>query len=70
MEFVLLLQGGKIYEKSGNQDIAIALSQWVFKEHGQLRVKSVNHHKAGETKPPSDYTIMDDAVSYLYFTLI
>ncbi|XP_044754265.1 dolichyl-diphosphooligosaccharide--protein glycosyltransferase 48 kDa subunit [Coccinella septempunctata] len=53
---------GKKYEKSGNQDVAIALSQWVFKEHGQLRVKSVNHHKAGESKPPADYTIMDDAV--------
>ncbi|KAK9882654.1 hypothetical protein WA026_022520 [Henosepilachna vigintioctopunctata] len=50
------------YKKSGNQDVAIALSQWVFKEHGQLRVKSVNHHKATETKPPVDYTIMDDAV--------
>ncbi|XP_045474679.1 dolichyl-diphosphooligosaccharide--protein glycosyltransferase 48 kDa subunit [Harmonia axyridis] len=54
--------GGKKYEKSGNQDVAKALSQWVFKEHGQLRVKSVNHHKAGESKPPADYTIMDDAV--------
>ncbi|KAL3268253.1 hypothetical protein HHI36_007377 [Cryptolaemus montrouzieri] len=53
---------GQQYEKSGNQDVAIALSQWVFKEHGQLRVKSVNHHKAGESKPPSEYTIMDNAV--------
>ncbi|KAF7271650.1 hypothetical protein GWI33_015499 [Rhynchophorus ferrugineus] len=48
--------------KSGNEDVATAISQWVFKEHGRLRVKSVNHHKAGEKAPPQDYTIMDNVV--------
>ncbi|KAL1494733.1 hypothetical protein ABEB36_010281 [Hypothenemus hampei] len=54
--------GGLKAEKSGNQDVATAISQWVFKEHGRLRVKSVQHHKAGEKTPPQDYTIMDDVV--------
>lgn len=45
--------------KSGNLALVTALSQWVLKEKGVLRVKSVDHHKKGETKPPHDYTIMD-----------
>lgn len=49
--------------KSGNEDVAITISQWVFKEHGQLRVRSVKHHKEGEKEAPKDYTIMDDVVS-------
>ncbi|XP_072386790.1 dolichyl-diphosphooligosaccharide--protein glycosyltransferase 48 kDa subunit [Diabrotica undecimpunctata] len=48
--------------KSGNEDVATAVSQWVFKEHGQLRVRSVKHHKAGEREAPQDYTIMDNVV--------
>ncbi|XP_018567511.1 dolichyl-diphosphooligosaccharide--protein glycosyltransferase 48 kDa subunit [Anoplophora glabripennis] len=55
-------QGGELITVSGNEDVAIAISQWVFKEHGQLRVRSVKHHKAGEDKPPQAYTIMDDVV--------
>ncbi|CAH1990192.1 unnamed protein product [Acanthoscelides obtectus] len=54
--------GGLEAAKSGNQAVATAVSQWVFKEHGQLRVKSVKHHKVGETEPPQAYTIMDDVV--------
>lgn len=55
-------QGGKLIPVSGNEDVAVAISQWVFKEHGQLRVRSVKHHKVGEDKPPQAYTIMDDVV--------
>lgn len=55
-------QNGVKSPKSGNEDVATAISQWVFKEHGRLRVKSVNHHKASEKQPPHDYTIMDDVV--------
>lgn len=53
---------GKKYDVSGNQLVATALSQWVFKEHGVLRVKSVSHHQAGEVTPPAAYTIMDAVV--------
>nr|CAD7462651.1 unnamed protein product [Timema tahoe] len=54
--------GGKKYDISGNQQVATSLSQWVFKEHGVLRVKSVSHSKVGEKAPPQAYTIMDNAV--------
>ncbi|XP_071446909.1 dolichyl-diphosphooligosaccharide--protein glycosyltransferase 48 kDa subunit [Hetaerina americana] len=54
--------GGKKYEKSGNQQVVTALSQWVFKEHGVLRVNKVTHHRAGEKTAPTAYTIMDDLV--------
>lgn len=43
--------------------MATALSQWVFKEHGVLRVKSVSHHRPGEKVPPQAYTIMEMVVS-------
>ncbi|KAG8224222.1 hypothetical protein J437_LFUL002678 [Ladona fulva] len=55
-------EGGEKHKKSGNQQVVTALSQWVFKEHGVLRVKKVSHHRAGETTAPSAYTIMDDLV--------
>lgn len=61
-----VLKGDLKASKSGNEAVAVAISQWVFKEHGRLRVKSVLHHKAGEKAPPQDYTILDDVVSILW----
>ncbi|TKR92501.1 hypothetical protein L596_007142 [Steinernema carpocapsae] len=49
--------------KSGNLDLVTELSKWVLKEKGVLRVKSVSHHKAGETEPPREYTI-NEKVEY------
>ncbi|CAH3035687.1 unnamed protein product [Pocillopora meandrina] len=54
--------GSKQYAKSGNQDLAIALSEWVFKENGVLRVGEVKHYRAGEASPPAAYTIEEDVV--------
>ncbi|KAK3738104.1 hypothetical protein QZH41_013842 [Actinostola sp. cb2023] len=48
------------YSKSGNQDLALALADWVFKQHGVLRVNEVKHHKVGEASPPAAYTIEED----------
>lgn len=48
---------------SGNRNVAIAISQWVFKDMGQLRVRKVNHHKEGEQNPPEAYTVMENVVS-------
>ena len=50
---------------SGNQDLAVALSQWVFKEKGVLRAGVVKHHRVGEKQPPAAYTIMDEVVRQL-----
>ncbi|XP_012259967.1 dolichyl-diphosphooligosaccharide--protein glycosyltransferase 48 kDa subunit [Athalia rosae] len=55
-------QGGQYYEKSGNEAVAKAMSQWVFKESGVIRASSVSHHKVGEKDPPTAYTVMDDVV--------
>ncbi|KAL3861042.1 hypothetical protein ACJMK2_007133 [Sinanodonta woodiana] len=51
--------GGKRYEKSGNQELALNLAQWVFKEKGVLKVGTVKHHKKGDKEPPQAYTVTD-----------
>ncbi len=43
------------YEQTGNQELAEALSRWVFKEAGVLRVGAVTHHPVGESSPPAAY---------------
>ena len=48
------------FEKSGNENFAKQLIRWTFKERGVLRVKSVSHHKVGETVAPAVYTIKED----------
>jgi len=54
--------GSKKSDKSGNEALAIALSKWVFKEEGVLRVGTVEHQKVGEKSPPEAYTVMEDVV--------
>ncbi|XP_043268270.1 dolichyl-diphosphooligosaccharide--protein glycosyltransferase 48 kDa subunit [Venturia canescens] len=55
-------QGGRRYEKSGNEEVAKSIAQWTFKENGVIRVSSVHHHRIGEPQPPAAYTIMDDVL--------
>uniref|UniRef100_A0A023GPG5 Dolichyl-diphosphooligosaccharide--protein glycosyltransferase 48 kDa subunit n=1 Tax=Amblyomma triste TaxID=251400 RepID=A0A023GPG5_AMBTT len=52
----------KKYTTSGNQALAVALSQWVFKEKGVLRAQNIKHYKRGEKSAPEAYTVMDDVV--------
>ena len=49
-------------KKSGNAAFVRALTEWVFQEKSVLRVKSVAHHKAGETEKPPLYRIKDELV--------
>ncbi|KAK1159509.1 dolichyl-diphosphooligosaccharide--protein glycosyltransferase 48 kDa subunit-like [Acipenser oxyrinchus oxyrinchus] len=51
--------GSERHAQNGNLELAVALSRWVFKEEGVLRVGAVSHHPVGETTPPSAYTITD-----------
>jgi len=53
------------FTQSGNQQLAMSLTQWVFKEKGVLRVGTVKHHRVGESTAPSAYTIMDEVVCRL-----
>ncbi len=52
----------KKHERSGNEALSQALTQWLFKEKGVLRVVEVKHHKVGEKNPPSAYTIKQNIV--------
>ncbi|KAG7269539.1 hypothetical protein CRUP_025263 [Coryphaenoides rupestris] len=49
----------RMHEETGNMELAEALSRWVFKEAGVLRVGAVTHRKVGESTPPAAYTITD-----------
>ena len=51
------------HAQNGNMELAEALSRWVFKEAGVLRVGAVSHHPVGEISPPAAYTITDLVVS-------
>ncbi|GCB61738.1 hypothetical protein scyTo_0012966 [Scyliorhinus torazame] len=46
-------------QKTGNYELAVALSRWVFKEDGVLCVGKAPHNPVRETKPPNAYTITD-----------
>ncbi|KAK6044515.1 hypothetical protein COOONC_17978 [Cooperia oncophora] len=46
-------------------ELVTALSKWVLKENGVLRVKKVEHHLAGSKEVPREYTIMDEVVKPL-----
>lgn len=52
--------GAQDFDVSNNRDLATAVSQWVFKERGVLRVGEVRHHRAGEEETPTAYTVEDD----------
>ncbi|KAM4611062.1 dolichyl-diphosphooligosaccharide--protein glycosyltransferase 48 kDa subunit [Polymixia lowei] len=51
--------GSQRHDLTGNMELAEALSRWVFKEAGVLRVGAVSHHPVGENSPPAAYTITD-----------
>jgi len=51
--------GAAKHAETGNRELAEALSRWVFKEAGVLRVGAVTHHPVGESYPPAAYTITD-----------
>lgn len=52
----------EFHPKSGNQQVATAITKWVFGEVGRIRVVKVEHHLDGETDTPLYYTITDPVV--------
>jgi len=48
---------GRIFEKSGNENLCAGLTQWLFKERGVLRVAEITHNEVGKKTPPAAYTI-------------
>ena len=63
-------ENSKRSEKSGNEALSVALTQWLFKERGVLRVVSVKHHEVGQTTPPAAYTIKQNIVSFQSLTFL
>lgn len=55
-------QGGQLFKKSGNQDVANSLIKWVFGEQGRIRVENVAHHLEGQKTAPPFYTITEPVV--------
>lgn len=55
-------ENSKRFTQSGNEELSVALTQWLFKEKGVLRVVEVKHHEVGQTQPPSAYTIKQNIV--------
>ena len=63
------------WEKSGNEDLAVVLTEWLLKERGVLRVGRVAHHKFDPKLPPGlndsrpmpqHYTILEEVVCLLF----
>uniref|UniRef100_A0A915KAF8 Dolichyl-diphosphooligosaccharide--protein glycosyltransferase 48 kDa subunit n=1 Tax=Romanomermis culicivorax TaxID=13658 RepID=A0A915KAF8_ROMCU len=49
------------FRPTGNEQLAVSLTEWTFKEKGVLRVKSVSHNLVGQKSAPAAYTIKDFA---------
>ena len=49
--------------KSGNQDLAVALTDWVFKQRGVLRSRNIRHYLKADKSTPRFYTVKNDIVS-------
>ena len=58
------ISGAKEFEQARNHAFTTALSKWVFREVGVLRVGQVKHNIVGEKKPPIAYTV-EDQVRYV-----
>jgi len=58
--------GGAKDQESGNRELADAISRWVFKERGVLRVTSLNHHLKGKKATPAQYTVTQDVEFHIH----
>ena len=50
------------YDKTGNQDLAIGLTDWLFKQRGVLRAKNIHHYLKDSKTTPKFYTVKDEIV--------
>ncbi|CAF3578571.1 unnamed protein product [Adineta steineri] len=53
--------------KSGNEDLALALTDWVFKQRGVLRSRNIRHYMKEDKSTPSFYTIKNDIIFTVQF---
>jgi len=50
---------GKKYAKSGNEELAVEISKWLFQERGRLRASNLTHHNQGGALNPAAYRVTD-----------
>ncbi|CAF4776100.1 unnamed protein product [Rotaria socialis] len=58
---------GKKSDKSGNEELAIALTDWIFKQRGVLRARNIRHYLKQDKSTPRFYTIKNDIVFNVQF---
>lgn len=58
---------GKKHAKSGNQELATSLTDWIFKQRGVLRARNIQHYLKADKTTPKFYTIKDDVVFNIHF---
>jgi len=62
MKFIFKIISFCRVTKSGNEDLALALTDWVFKQRGVLRARNIRHYLKKDKTTPSFYTIKNDLV--------
>jgi oligosaccharyltransferase complex subunit beta len=50
------------HAKSGNQELAVALSDWLFKQRGVVRARNIHHYLKDDKSTPRFYTVKNDIV--------
>ena len=50
------------HSKSGNQELATALTDWLFKQRGVLRARNIRHYLKDDKSTPRFYTVKNDIV--------
>jgi oligosaccharyltransferase complex subunit beta len=58
---------GKKSSKSGNEELAIALTDWIFKQRGVIRARNIRHYLKEDKSTPSFYTIKNDIAFNVQF---
>jgi oligosaccharyltransferase complex subunit beta len=53
-------KSGAKAQKAGNQEFAVEVTRWAFKEKGVLRSQNPRHHPAGQSQPQETYRIKDN----------
>lgn len=58
---------GKKFDKSGNEELAVALTSWTFKQRGVIRARNIHHYLKSDRSTPAFYTIKNDIVFNVHF---
>ncbi|CAF1151699.1 unnamed protein product, partial [Didymodactylos carnosus] len=57
----------KKQSRSGNQELALALTDWLFKQRGVLRSRNIHYYLLKDKSSPRYYTVKDDIMFSVQF---